>query len=153
MLSKKGLRERPTYLSLMHELRTDYPLQFPNRDAKFLRNSIQMTQFDGIGLLENLEEEQDQMAQNKIRDAVKKELTSGPGVDSKVEYFDMAKNDSDADTFYSFSDNPMPMLQREDEFKRELMSIKEKQKKQRRKKQEIRYIHQSSRLTLTPIQF
>ena len=70
MLSKKGLRERPTYLSLMHELRTDYPLNLPNRDAKFIRNSIQMTQFDGIGLLENLEEEQDQLAQQKIRDAV-----------------------------------------------------------------------------------
>ena len=56
MLAKRGLRQKTTYESLMQTLRTDYPLELPNRDAYFLRNSIQMTEFDGIGLLDNLDQ-------------------------------------------------------------------------------------------------
>ena len=33
MLAKQGLRERPSYESLMATLRADYPLKLPNRDA------------------------------------------------------------------------------------------------------------------------
>jgi len=70
MLAKRGLRQKPTYESLMQTLRTDYPLELPNRDAYFLRNSIQMTQFDGIGLLENLDQQEEKLQEAKLRESV-----------------------------------------------------------------------------------
>jgi len=84
MLAKRGLRERPTYESLMQTLRNDFPLQLPNRDAYFLRNSIQMMQFDGIGMLDNLEEQSNKIAENQLRAAVLKDVASGKGVDAKL---------------------------------------------------------------------
>ena len=84
MLAKRGLRERPTYESLMQTLREDYPLQLPNRDAYFLRNSIQMMQFDGIGMLDNLEEQSNKIDENRLRAAVLKYVASGKGVDAKL---------------------------------------------------------------------
>jgi hypothetical protein len=84
MLAKRGLRERPTYESLMQTLRNDFPLQLPNRDAYFLRNSIQMMQFDGIGMLDNLEEQSNKIAESQLRAAVLKDVASGKGVDAKL---------------------------------------------------------------------
>ena len=84
MLAKRGLRERPTYESLMQTLREDYPLQLPNRDAYFLRNSIQMMQFDGLGMLDNLEEQSNKIDENILRAAVLKDVASGRGTDAKL---------------------------------------------------------------------
>ena len=84
MLSKKGLRERPSYDSLMQNIRTDFPLHLPNRDASFLRNSIQMTQFDGIGLLDNLDQQEERLVESKLRESVLKDVASGTGKDYKV---------------------------------------------------------------------
>ena len=84
MISKKGLRERPTYEKLMQTLRNDFPLQLPNRDAYFLRNSLQMTQFDGIGMLDNLEEQSNRIAENQLRQAALQQAASSSGVDVKL---------------------------------------------------------------------
>ena len=84
MLSKRGLRERPSYDSLMQNIRTDFPLHLPNRDASFLRNSIQMTQFDGIGLLDNLDQQEERLVESKLRESVLKDVASGTGRDYKV---------------------------------------------------------------------
>jgi hypothetical protein len=84
MIAKTGLRERPTYEGLMQTLRNDFPLKLPNRDAYFLRNSLQMMQFDGIGMLDNLEEQSNRIAENQLRATVLKDVASGKGVDAKL---------------------------------------------------------------------
>ena len=84
MQATRGLRERPSYEKLMAVLRADYPLHLPNRDAYFLRNSIYMTQFDGVGMLDNVEEQQDNLLEQQIRESViKQHIHKYQGMDSK----------------------------------------------------------------------
>ena len=85
MLAKRGLRQKPTYESLMQTLRTDYPLELPSRDAfSFWRNSIQMTQFDGIGLLDNLDQQEARLQEATSRGSVLNDMASGRGIDYKL---------------------------------------------------------------------
>ena len=70
------MRERPSYESLMATLRADYPLKLPNRDAYFLRNSLPLTQFDGVGMLDNLDEQEEKIAEQQVREAVIRQQTN-----------------------------------------------------------------------------
>ena len=50
-MSMKGLRIKPTYEDLINVAVTDelYNIEFPNRDATFLRNGFVLSQLDGEG--------------------------------------------------------------------------------------------------------
>ena len=49
-----GVKPRPTYEELINFV--DYPVKYPDKSARFTRDSPLLTQFDGLGMME-LEEQ------------------------------------------------------------------------------------------------
>ena len=109
-----GLRRRPRYEEISNEINPDTTkIIYPNRDAKFLREDPRMTQLDGLGFFESMQEQQESINKEQRKETIIQEIArdSGTGVKEvkakdppkKPEVFDMATGDDDDD-----GDAPMP---------------------------------------------
>jgi hypothetical protein len=71
---KQGLRKRPTYDNVVDTIIKDVPIKLPNRDAKFLRDSMAYSQLDNLTAFESMQEQQmsvlrEQQKENIMRHA------------------------------------------------------------------------------------
>ena len=108
-----GLRRRPQYEEISNEINPDKTkVIYPNRDAKFLREDPRMTQLDGLGFFESMQEQQESINKEQRKETIMQEIArdSGTGVKEvkakgppkKTEVFNMAAGDDDD------GDAPMP---------------------------------------------
>ena len=108
-----GLRRRPQYEEISNEINPDKTkIIYPNRDAKFLREDPRMTQLDGLGFFESMQEQQEAINKEQRKGTIMQEIArdSNTGVKEvkakdppkKPEVFNMASGDDDD------GDAPMP---------------------------------------------
>ena len=101
-----GLRRRPKYEEISNEINPDTTkIIYPDRDAKFLREDPRMTQLDGLGFFESMQEQQESINKEQRKGTIMQEIArdSGTGVKEvkakdppkKTEVFDMATGDDD----------------------------------------------------------
>lgn len=75
-----GLRKKPTYNELVNYIEDDPDkIKFPDRTAKYLRNSFQLSQLDGYGMQE-MEHQQLQAMKQQMRDQEISRLADHLGV-------------------------------------------------------------------------
>ena len=108
-----GLRRRPKYEEISYKINPDKTkIIYPDRDAKFLREDPRMTQLDGLGFFESMQEQQESINKEQRKETIIQEIArdSGTGVKEvkakdppkKPEVFNMAAGDDDD------GDAPMP---------------------------------------------
>jgi len=131
-----GLRRRPKYEEISQEINPDRTkIIYPNRDAKFLREDPRMTQLDGLGFFESMQEQQESITKEQrketiIQDIAKEEATGVKEVKAKPkepEVFNMAEMDHEEGTY----DHPMA------EHEQAIMEAREMSKRKRRTKKEM----------------
>ena len=64
-----GVKPRPFFEELMHF--EAYPVKYPDRPATFSRDSPLLTQFDGMGMMELLEQEQRELVERQKEDMIR----------------------------------------------------------------------------------
>ena len=73
----KSLRKRPTYNEIVDYLENDQPkIKYPDRTATFLRNSPYLSQFDGDFSFINLEEQENNITKEKMKEELIKSLAA-----------------------------------------------------------------------------
>ena len=79
-IAMKGLQHKPTYEDLISVAVSDglEHIQFPNRNASFLRNCFILSQLDGEGM-RIMEERQQRHIKEVYKDSDLKSLASDPG--------------------------------------------------------------------------
>ena len=113
-----GLRRRPKYEDISNEMHPDKTkIIYPDRDAKFLREDPRMTQLDGLGFFESMQEQQESINKEQQKETIIQEIARDTGTGAKdvkaqevkakdppkrPEMFDMATGDNDD------GDAPMP---------------------------------------------
>jgi len=70
-----GLRRRPRYEEISNEINPDTTKTiYPDRDAKFLREDPRMTQVDGLGLFESMQEQQESTNKEQRKGTIMQEI-------------------------------------------------------------------------------
>jgi hypothetical protein len=110
-----GLRRRPKYEEISNEINPDTTkIIYPDRDATFLREDPRMTQLDGLGFFESMQEQQEAINKEQRKQTIIQEVArdSGTGVKEvkareppkRPEVFEMDYEEGD----YGDDDAPMP---------------------------------------------
>ena len=74
----QGLRKRPTYDKVVDTIIKDVPVKLPNRDAKFLRESMAYSQLDNITAFEAMQEQE----KNTVRQQLKELIMQQSAIDA-----------------------------------------------------------------------
>ena len=74
----QGLRKRPTYDKVVDTIIKDVPVKLPNRDAKFLRESMAYSQLDNITAFEAMQEQE----KNTLRQQQKEIIMQQSAIDA-----------------------------------------------------------------------
>ena len=74
----QGLRKRPTYDKVVDTIIKDVPVKLPNRDAKFLRDSMAYPQLDNITAFEAMQEQE----KNTLRQQQKEVIMQQSAIDA-----------------------------------------------------------------------
>ena len=78
---KQGLRKRPTYDNVVNTIIKDVRIKLPNRDAKFLRDSMAYSQLDNLTAFESMQEQQMSVLREQQRDNIMRNAaTDSPSV-------------------------------------------------------------------------
>ena len=99
-----GLRRRPTYEEISQEINPDKTqIIYPNRDAKFLREDPRMTQLDGVGFFESMQDQEEATIKETRKETILREIAINTGAglaetkikhaEKKPQRFDMTKDD------------------------------------------------------------
>ena len=76
-----GLRRRPTYEKIANEINPDKTkIIYPNRDAKFLREDPRITQLDGVGFFESMQNQEEATIKEQRRETTFREMAMDKGV-------------------------------------------------------------------------
>ena len=97
-LSFKGLRKKPTYEEMIDYLQNDQEvIRYPNRYAKFLRDSPWLSQMDGQGMRDMEEQQVSEMREHRKEQAIR-EMAMNTGQNVNEIRAEMAHNSSFAQT-------------------------------------------------------
>ena len=70
-----GLRRRPKYEEISHEINPDKTkVIYPNRDAKFLREDPRMTQLDGVGFFESMQNQEEATIKEQRKETTRRQI-------------------------------------------------------------------------------
>ena len=76
-----GLRKRPKYEEISNEINPDQTkVIYPDRSAKFLRKDPRMTQLDGLGFFESMQEQQEAINKEQRKETIIQEVVRDSGV-------------------------------------------------------------------------
>jgi len=89
-----GLRQRPTYHSLIQEIQHGEKIKLPNRDAIFLRNSPYMAFLDGQGTTEMQEQQERVQKQAEVEHVVREQSSKGTQSVSEIRVKNQMNNAS-----------------------------------------------------------
>ena len=111
-----GLRRRPKYEEISNEINPDKTkIIYPDRDAKFLREDPRMTQLDGLGFFESMQEQQESINKEQRKETIIQEIARDTGTGAKeVKAKDppkrpeMFKMDYEEGDYGDDDDAPMP---------------------------------------------
>jgi hypothetical protein len=79
------LRKRPTYNEVVNYLENDQPkIKYPNRVASFMRNSPYLSQFDGDSSFIDLEEQENNIAKQKLLEEEVRRLVAEKGLTAQM---------------------------------------------------------------------
>ena len=110
---KVYLRKRPQYDEMIDEIELKQPkIKYPNRNAQFLRNSPYLSQFDGDQSFINMEEQENNIAKQRIMEETMRQMARDKGYTHsffraatseprQTEFFDMASDDGNSVDSYS----------------------------------------------------
>ena len=84
-MMESGLRRKQTYEEIIDYIQNDQDkIKYPNRTAKFLRNTFQLSQLDGMGQALLEQQETDEMAE-RVKDYQLKELADQNETSKRIE--------------------------------------------------------------------
>ena len=84
-MMESGLRRKQTYEEIIDYIENDPDkIQYPNRAAKYLRNTFQLSQLDGMGQALLEQQEANEMAE-RVKDYKLKELADQNETSKKIE--------------------------------------------------------------------
>ena len=76
MINKEGLRQRPSYNQLVDEIAVDKKIKLPDRRAKFMRDSPDLSFLDNETYLEMEDQQQQQNAQQQTQQVIQQVASS-----------------------------------------------------------------------------
>ena len=101
-----GLRRRPKYEEISQEINPDKTkIKYPDRNAKFLREDPRMTQLDGVGFFESMQNQEEATIKEQRRDTTLRQIAKDnktgmaeakatePAKTTATEFFDISHDD------------------------------------------------------------
>lgn len=106
-----GLRRRPKYEEISQEINPDETkIKYPNRNAKFLREDPRMTQLDGIGFFESMQDQEEATIKEQRKESTLRQIAKDnntgmaearanyPPKPRTTEFFDIGHDDAHMQT-------------------------------------------------------